>query len=96
MKLSLEDRFDCTLEGYRLWHAYSLDLHSGEDHTEHLSESGFSRRLVDEVFTGQVDVVACSDGQQDGALMNLTTLGRHHSQQRLGINIKYWDIKYYK
>lgn len=41
---------------------YSLDLHPGEDDIEHLGEGGLGRGLIDQVPTGQVDVVACPDG----------------------------------
>lgn len=60
---------------------YSLVFHAREDDVEHLRECGFGRGLVDEVAAGQVDVVAGSDGEQNGALVNLD-VGRGHSRQQ--------------
>ncbi len=39
---------------------HCLVLHAGEYHIQHLREGGFGRGLVDEVLTGQIDVVARS------------------------------------
>lgn len=60
-----------------------LVLHAGEDHVEHLCESGLGRGLVDEVTAGQVDVVAGPDGEEHRALVNLYVGGGHRRQQGL-------------
>lgn len=39
---------------------HCLVFHAGENHIQHLGEGGFGRGLVDEVFTGQIDVVTRS------------------------------------
>lgn len=62
---------------------HGLVLHAGKDDIEHLGEGCFSRRLVDEVLASQVDVVACPDGLQHRALMDLDVLGGHRRQQGL-------------
>lgn len=62
---------------------HSLVFHAGEDNIEHLCERGLGGGLVDEVATGQVDVVARPDGEEHGAFMDLNVRGGHRCQQGL-------------
>lgn len=62
---------------------HCLVLHAGEYHIQHLREGGFGRGLVDEVLTGQVDVVARSHGLQHRTFMDLYLLGGHGCKQGL-------------
>lgn len=62
---------------------YCLVLHSGEYDIQHLGESGLCSGLVDEVFAGQIDVVACPHSLKHGALMDLDVLGCYCSEQGL-------------
>ena len=41
---------------------YGLSLHPGEYNIEHLSERRLGSGLIHQVFTGEVDVVACPHG----------------------------------
>ena len=51
---------------------HSLIFHAGKYDAEHLCEGGLGRRLVDEVLTSKVNVVAGANGQQHGSLVNFT------------------------
>lgn len=62
---------------------HHLVLHAGEDDIQHLGERGLGGGLIDEVFAGQIDVVACPHCLQDGALMDFNVWGSHGSQKSL-------------
>lgn len=62
---------------------HCLVLHAGEYHIQHLREGGFGRGLVDEVLTGQIDVVARSYGLQHRTFVDLYLLGGHGCKQGL-------------
>lgn len=59
---------------------HCLCLHPEEYDIEHLCESGLGCGLVDEVLTGQVDIVTCPHRLQHGALVYLTGVGCHNGQ----------------
>lgn len=64
-------------------------LHAGEYHIQHLREGGFGRGLVDEVLTGQIDVVARSHGLQNRTFVDLYVLRGHGCEQGLsGTGVK--------
>lgn len=68
---------------------HCLVLHAGEYHIQHLREGGFGRGLVDEVLTGQIDVVARSHGLQNRTFVDLYVLRGHGCEQGLsGTGVK--------
>lgn len=58
-------------------------FHAGEDDIQHLSKRGLGGGLIDEVFAGQIDIVACPYCLQDGALMDFNVWRSHSSQKSL-------------
>ena len=50
---------------------HRLIFHTCKDDAEHLRQSCLGSGLVDQVLTGQIDVVTCAYGQQHGAFMYL-------------------------
>ncbi len=70
-------------------HTHCLVLHAGEYHIQHLREGGFGRGLVDEVLTGQIDVVTRSHGLQNCTFVDLYVLRGHGCEQGLsGTGVK--------
>ena len=51
---------------------HCLAFHTVEDDIEHLCQGGFGSGLVNEITAGKVDVIASSNCQQYGSLMDLT------------------------
>lgn len=62
---------------------HHLVFHAGEDDVQHLGERGLGGGLIDEVFAGQIDIVACPHCLQDGALVDFNVWGSHSSQKSL-------------
>lgn len=62
---------------------HHLVFHAGKDDIQHLGKCGLGGGLIDEVFAGQIDIVACPYCLQDSALMDFNVWGRHSSQKSL-------------
>lgn len=62
---------------------HHLIFHAGKDDIQHLGKRGLGGGLIDEVFAGQVDIVACPHCLQDSAFMDFNVWGGHCSQKSL-------------
>ena len=49
-----------------------------KDDIEHLSERGFGRCLIDEIFGCEINVVTSTDGLEHHSLVNLTRARSDH------------------